>query len=138
MISTLLTTLLIINAIVLVFLIVVLQQGSEGGISGTLGGGNSQGFFGASGGVKSIIRATWICGILFFALAMASAWVKTHDRYALKNSLEKTLSEPTHRLSIEPGKNNTTTQLTSPVGPVSPVVPTPKPSSPTEKPSPTK
>ncbi|MES2614733.1 MAG: preprotein translocase subunit SecG [Bdellovibrionota bacterium] len=94
MISTLLTTLLIINAVVLIFLIVALQQGNEGGIGGALGGGNSQGFFGASGGVKAIVRATWICGILFFALAMSSAWVKTHDRYALKNSLEKSLSEP--------------------------------------------
>ncbi len=104
MISTLLTTLLIINAIVLIFLIVVLQQGNEGGIGGTLGGGNSQGFFGASGGVKTIIRATWICGILFFGLSMGSAWLKTHERYALKNSLEKELSEP-----ASPQTNSTAT-----------------------------
>ncbi len=115
MISTLLTTLLIINAIVLIFLIVILQQGNEGGIGGALGGGNSQGFFGASGGAKAIIRATWICGFLFFAFAISSAWVRTHDRYALKNSLEKTLSQPV-----------------KPITPALPILPTP---SPTEKPT---
>ena len=135
MISTLLTTLLIIDAIVLIFLIVVLQQGNEGGIGGSLGGGNSQGFFGASGGVKAIIRATWVCGLLFFALAMASAWVKTHDRYALKNSLEKSLSEPVNHTQIAPGKN--LAPLSAPVRPVSPVLPTPATPSPTDKPSPT-
>jgi preprotein translocase subunit SecG len=117
MISTLLTTLLIINSIVLIFLIVVLQQGNEGGLGGSLGGGNSQGFFGASGGVKTIIRATWICGVLFFGLAMSSAWVKTHERYELKNNLEKSLSEHI-----------------SPVGPINPS--TPIPSKPNPKPDP--
>lgn len=94
MISSILTTLLIIDAIVLIFLIVALQQGNEGGIGGAFGGGNTTGFFGASGGVKLIVRATWICGVLFFVLATASSWVNTHDRYALKNQLEKTLSIP--------------------------------------------
>ena len=132
MISTLLTTILVINAIVLIFLIVVLQQGNEGGIGGTLGGGNSQGFFGASGGVKAIIRATWICGILFFALAMTSAWVKTHERYALKNSLEKTLSQPSTTQSLAPSKS-LPSQL-SPITPISPVIPTPATPSSTSKP----
>jgi preprotein translocase subunit SecG len=119
MISTLLTTLLIINAIVLIFLIVVLQQGNEGGFGGSLGGGNSQGFFGASGGVKTIIRATWICGLLFFTLAITSAWVKTHDRYALKNSLEKSLSTPTASSIPSTGKP------TAPITPINPISPTP-------------
>jgi preprotein translocase subunit SecG len=99
MISTLLTTLLIINAIVLIFLIVVLQHGNEGGLGGSLGGGNAQGFFGASGGVKGIIRATWIFGILFFVLAMTSTWIKTHERYALKNRIESKLSQPLRPVS---------------------------------------
>lgn len=94
MLSSILTTLLIIDAIVLIFLIVVLQQGNEGGIGGAFGGGNTTGFFGASGGVKLIVRATWICGFLFFVLATSSSWVRTHDRYELKNQLEKTLSAP--------------------------------------------
>jgi protein translocase SecG subunit len=102
MISTLLTILLIINSVVLIFLIVVLQQGSEGGIGGTLGGGNSQGFFGASGGVKTIVRATWVCGFLFFGLSMASAWLKTHERYSLRNNLEQQLSLPAHTLQTTP------------------------------------
>lgn len=94
MISTFLTTLLIINAIVLIFLIIVFQHGNEGGIGGSLGGGNSSGFFGATGGVKTIVRATWVCGILFFVLAMATAWVRTHDRYKIKSDVEKSLTMP--------------------------------------------
>lgn len=95
MISTLLTTLLIIDALVLIILIIALQQGNEGGLGGAFGGGNTTGFFGASGGVKLIVRATWICGVLFFALAIASSWERTNSKYYLKNQLEKTLSTPT-------------------------------------------
>jgi len=94
MISSILTTLLIIDSILLIFLIVVFQQGNEGGLGGAFGGGNTTGFFGASGGVKLIVRMTWICGALFFLLATASSWVRTHDRYALKNQLEKVLETP--------------------------------------------
>jgi len=95
MILTLLTTLLIIDAIVLFFLILLLQHGNEGGIGGSLGGGNSTGMFGASGGVKLIVRATWICGALFFILALGSSWVRTNERYAMKNTIEKSLTETT-------------------------------------------
>lgn len=93
MILTLLTTFLILDAIVLFFLILVFQHGNEGGFGGSLGGGNSTGMFGASGGVKFITRATWICGALFFILALSTSWVKTHDRYALKNDIEKSLTQ---------------------------------------------
>lgn len=93
MILTLLTTLLIINAIVLFFLVLVLQHGNEGGLGGSLGGGNSTGMFGASGGVKLIVRATWICGALFFVLALTTSWMRTHDRYTMKNEIEHSLSE---------------------------------------------
>jgi len=95
MILTLLTTFLIIDAIVLFFLILVLQHGNEGGFGGSLGGGNSTNMFGASGGVKFITRATWICGVLFFLLALSTSWVKTHERYAMKNAIEKSLAAPT-------------------------------------------
>lgn len=94
MISTLLTTLLIIDALVLIVLIIALQQGNEGGLGGAFGGGNTTGFFGATGGVKLIIRATWVCGILFFVLAISSSWVRTHNKYELKNQLEKSLMAP--------------------------------------------
>ncbi len=94
MISTLLTTLLIIDALVLIVLIIVLQQGNEGGLGGAFGGGNSAGFFGATGGVKLIVRATWVCGILFFILAMSSSWVRTSNKYELNNLLEKSLTAP--------------------------------------------
>jgi len=116
MISTLLTTLLIIDALVLIVLIIALQQGNEGGLGGAFGGGNTTGFFGATGGVKLIIRATWICGLLFFALAISSSWVKTHNKYELKNRLEKSLSTPASTLPAESSS--------------APIVPTPEPKAP--------
>lgn len=94
MILTLLTTFLIINAIVLFFLILVLQHGNEGGFGGSLGGGNSTNMFGASGGVKFITRATWISGVIFFVLALSTSWFRTHERYAMKNAIEKSLAAP--------------------------------------------
>ncbi|KAB8029102.1 preprotein translocase subunit SecG [Fluviispira multicolorata] len=100
MISTLLTTLLIIDALVLIVLIIVLQQGNEGGLGGAFGGGNSAGFFGATGGVKLIVRATWVCGILFFILAMASSWVRTSNKYELNNQLEKSLAMPSAQVPL--------------------------------------
>lgn len=117
MISTLLTTLLVIDSLVLIFLVVALQQGNEGGMSSSLGSGNSQGFFGASGGVQGIIRATWICGVLFFVLAMSAAWTKTREHYAVKSNLEKQL--------LAPRALKTNSPLNS--VPVSPIRPTPAP-----------
>ncbi len=91
MILTFLTTLLIINAIVLFFLVLILQHGNEGGMGASLGGGNSTGMLGASGGVKLIVRATWICGTLFFILALTTSWIRTHERYSMANEIEKSL-----------------------------------------------
>lgn len=136
MISTLLTTLLIINAVVLLFLIVVLQHGNEGGFGGSLGGGNTQGFFGASGGVKTIIRATWIAGLIFFVLALTSAWVKTHERYALKNDVEKELSMPASGSKDLNQNKSISLPVTKPITPVTPtpVVPAvPNPTTPDSK-----
>lgn len=88
MLSTLLTVLLTIDAILLILLIIGLQQGPEGGIGSAFGGGNSAGFFGASGGVSFIVRATWICGGLFFALSLALSWVKTREHFSVGRELE--------------------------------------------------
>ena len=114
MISTLLTTLLVIDSIVLILLIVVFQQGPEGGIGSTMGGGNSTAFFGASGGVKSIVRATWVSGALFFILATADTWVKTHNHYASSNSIQKMLQEDQGNSNQTiPSKPNTSPQNNS-------------------------
>ncbi|WP_186645475.1 preprotein translocase subunit SecG [Fluviispira vulneris] len=114
MISTLLTTLLIIDALVLIVLIIVLQQGNEGGLGGAFGGGNSAGFFGATGGVKLIVRATWVCGILFFVLAMSSSWIRTSNKYELNKLLEKSLTAPSVPTEVPTAKTE-------------PILPTPQP-----------
>lgn len=131
MISTLLTTLLIIDALVLIVLIIALQQGNEGGLGGAFGGGNTTGFFGATGGVKLIVRATWICGILFFVLAISSSWLRTHNKYELKNQLEKSLSTSAATLPVETAPAATLPQQNLPLSSPTPVVPNPEPKVPT-------
>ncbi|NBO39079.1 preprotein translocase subunit SecG [bacterium] len=92
MLVGLLTALLVFVSVVLIVLIVALQHGNEGGIGSAFGGGNSAGFFGASGGVALIVRATWIFGTAFFCLSTALAWVKTHEKFAVGRELDSALS----------------------------------------------
>lgn len=93
MLVGLLTTLLVLVSLVLILLIVALQHGNEGGIGSAFGGGNSAGFFGASGGVTLIVRATWIFGASFFILSTALAWVKTYDKFGVTRELESAISD---------------------------------------------
>jgi preprotein translocase subunit SecG len=88
---TFLTVLLVIDVLVLMLLVVGLQHGNEGGMGSAFGSGNSAGFFGASGGVSFIVRATWIAGALFFVLALSLAWLKTREHYGVGREVEKLL-----------------------------------------------
>ncbi len=90
---TFLTILLVIDVLVLMILVVGLQHGNEGGMGSAFGAGNSAGFFGASGGVSFIVRATWIAGALFFALSLSLAWLKTHEHYGVGREVEKLLKD---------------------------------------------
>lgn len=92
MLVGLLTGLLIFVSLVLIVLIIALQHGNEGGIGSAFGGGNSAGFFGASGGVTLIVRATWIFGASFFFLSTALAWVKTHEKFGVTRELDSALT----------------------------------------------
>jgi protein translocase SecG subunit len=94
MLVGLLTALLIFVSLVLIVLIIALQHGNEGGIGSAFGGGNSAGFFGASGGVTLIVRATWIFGAAFFFLSTTLAWVKTHEKFGVTRELDSALSAP--------------------------------------------
>lgn len=100
--STVLMVLLILNAFILLVLIIVFQQGNEGGLGGALGGGNTTGFFGASGGVGFIVKATWVAGVTFFCLALGTAWYKTYERYELKQELDRALSAPAATQPVVP------------------------------------
>lgn len=92
MLVGLLTALLVFVSLVLIVLIIALQHGNEGGIGSAFGGGNSTGFFGASGGVAYIVRATWIFGAAFFGLSTALAWVKTHEKFGVTRELDSALT----------------------------------------------
>ena len=93
MLSGLLTVLLIAVALILILLIIALQHGNEGGIGSAFGSGNSAGFFGASGGVSLITRATWGFGFAFFVIAMSLAWVKTHNHFGVGREIDGLLGE---------------------------------------------
>lgn len=105
--STLLTTLLIIDCLVLIILIVALQQGNEGGIGSAFGSENSSGFFGASGGVTFIIRATWVAGALFFIIATSLAWVKTREHFGVGKELESIMANPEATVVASPAAAST-------------------------------
>ena len=88
---TFLTILLVLDVIVLIILVVGLQHGTEGGIGSTFGSGNSAGFFGASGGVTFIVRATWLAGALFFGLSTTLAFVSTREHFGAGREINKLL-----------------------------------------------
>lgn len=129
MLSTLLTTLLVIDCFVMILLIIALQQGNEGGIGSAFGSENSSGFFGASGGVTFIVRATWVAGVLFFVLSTSLAWVKTRQHFGVGKELESLVTGPD---SAAPVAADTATQtatsstvVTSTGTETSPTAPTP-------------
>lgn len=113
MLVGLLTALLVFVSLVLIVLIVALQHGNEGGIGSAFGGGNSAGFFGASGGVALIVRATWIFGAAFFALSTALAWVKTYEKFGVTRELESAISEGIEA-PVEAQKANSSEQTGTP------------------------
>lgn len=115
MLVGLLTALLIFVSVVLVVLIIALQHGNEGGIGSAFGGGNSAGFFGASGGVALIVRATWIFGAAFFFLSTALAWVKTHEKFGVSRELDSALTvTPTPVAAGTPAPASTPAAVASP------------------------
>lgn len=138
-----LTTLLIIDTLVLIVLVVALQQGSEGGIGAAFGSGNSTGFFGASGGVDFIVRGTWIAGALFLILSTSLAWYRTHEKFGVGRELDENIEllegatkksdSPTSDNSATPGSVGTpATESLTPVA--SPADATPVPTAATPSP----
>ncbi len=99
---TFLTVLLVIDVLVLMLLVVGLQHGNEGGMGSAFGSGNSAGFFGASGGVSFIVRATWIAGALFFILSLSVAWLKTREHYGVGREVEKLLGTDLPAAPVSP------------------------------------
>lgn len=127
MLTSFLTTLLIIDCLILIVLIIALQQGNEGGIGSAFGSGNSTGFFGASGGVNFIVRATWIAGTAFFILCMTLAWLKTRSHYGVTRELES-ISAPS-----APAPESPSTVAPGPAA--APVQPPPAPQAPVPQPA---
>jgi preprotein translocase subunit SecG len=91
MLTGILTALLLLNIVVLIVLITVFQHGNEGGIGSSFGGGNSAGFFGASGGANIIIRATWVAGATFFLISLSLAWLRTNESFGVSKEIDSLL-----------------------------------------------
>ena len=128
MLTGLLTFLLAVIVIVLIVLIIVLQHGNEGGIGSAFGSGNSTGFFGATGGVSLIVRATWIFGALFFVVSMLLSWVKTHEHFGVGREIKGLLgSEPAATSPVAPGASTTPKSDTTPQAEATPVGAEPSP-----------
>jgi preprotein translocase subunit SecG len=66
----LLTTIFVINCLVLL-LVILIQQGKAGDMASAFGGGSSQAAFGARTGATLLTKVTWVSASLFFAGALA-------------------------------------------------------------------
>ena len=62
--ETFLTAVHIFVCLFLVFIVLV-QGGSQGGVSATFGGGNSQGVFGATGATSLLAKVTYVVAAIF-------------------------------------------------------------------------
>ena len=127
MLTGILTALLILTVIVLIVLVTVFQHGNEGGIGSSFGGGNSTGFFGASGGANIIIRGTWICGALFFGLSTTLAWVKTHESFGVSKEISNSLSTMEGTPAASPAASAAPEAPAAPVAPAAPAETVPAP-----------
>ena len=72
----LLTTLFVINCLVLL-LVILIQQGKAGDMASAFGGGSSQAAFGARTGATLLTKVTWVCASLFFVGALALSIVSS-------------------------------------------------------------
>lgn len=83
--------LLVLFVIVCVFLILVvlMQSGRGGGLSGAFGGGGNQTVFGGRGAVDFLGKATWILGGAFMALALVLAVLSATGEGGTKSLIEK-------------------------------------------------
>lgn len=66
------TVLTVVHVLVSLFmiLVVLMQGGNAGGIGAAFGGGNSQGFFGASGATSFLGKVTYACAGVFMATSI--------------------------------------------------------------------
>jgi preprotein translocase subunit SecG len=78
MLYTILTVVLVFDAIFLIGLI-LLQQGKGADAGAAFGSGASGTVFGAAGSANFLSRATGILATLFFALALTMAYVARHS-----------------------------------------------------------
>ena len=86
-----------IHLLVAVFmiLVVLIQGGNQGGISAAFGGGNSQGFFGASGATTLLGKLTYIAAGIFMVTSLWLTVLKGNvGNVGLSEKLKTTTSQP--------------------------------------------
>jgi preprotein translocase subunit SecG len=82
----LLTTIFVINCLVLL-LVILIQQGKAGDMASAFGGGSSQAAFGARTGATLLTKVTWVSASLFFAGALALSIVTSRGPSSVLGSV---------------------------------------------------
>ena len=87
--ENLITVIHVLTALFMI-IVVLIQGGNAGGIGAAFGGGNSQGFFGASGANTFLSRLTYVCaGIFMITSVTLSVMQSNSGKTGLTEKLEK-------------------------------------------------
>jgi preprotein translocase subunit SecG len=92
MLYTILTVVLVFDAILLIGLI-LLQQGKGADAGAAFGSGASGTVFGAAGSANFLSRTTGVLATLFFALALTMAYVARHSTASSASVIDR-VSQP--------------------------------------------
>ena len=87
----------VIHVLVVLFLILVVlvQGGNQGGMGAAFGGGNSAGFFGATGAATLLTKLTYGAAIIFMVTSISLTMIQGRSgSVGLKEKLEKSTSAP--------------------------------------------
>ena len=74
-----LITVIHILASLFMIVVILIQGGNAGGIGAAFGGGNSQGFFGASGANTFLSRLTYICAGIFMITSVTLSVMQSNS-----------------------------------------------------------
>jgi preprotein translocase subunit SecG len=101
MLYTILTVVLVFDAIFLIGLI-LLQQGKGADAGAAFGSGASGTVFGAAGSANFLSRATGILATLFFALALTMAYVARHSTAASTSVIDRVAAPASATGAVKP------------------------------------
>ncbi len=130
--ETLVTSIHLLVAVFMI-LVVLIQGGNQGGISAAFGGGNSQGFFGATGATTLLGKLTYIAAGIFMVTSLWLTVLKGNvGNVGLSEKLKTTSSQPVSAPVTKPLENAATPKEAAGSEPVKEMPSTTAPGSSTE------